>query len=289
MDMLPVYSLTQFDALAEDFYVSDLAYHLKTHHFIHIPHKHDFYLCVVFTKGTGEHEIDFVNYEIKPGSVFFLTPGKFHNWKFTTPVEGYIFFHSKAFYNLNYQNRQIQDFPFYYSEYNTPALYTVQDELKEVGNYFKQLILEAKQSTPFKSVKLCSLVDLIYIELARIYLPEMQTKTRKSDYSIKLRQLETLVDAHYIEKKMPAEYASLMNMSTKHLNRIVKTSLNITVSKFIADRIVLAAKRLLVHSDYRVVEVSDQLGFSDHSYFNRYFKKHAGQTPVGFASAYRKF
>ena len=50
----------------------------------------------------------------------------------------------------------------------------------------------------------------------------------------------------------------------------------------IRERILLEAKRLLVHSPQTVAEIAYQLNFEDTSYFGRFFKKHTGTTPEQF-------
>jgi AraC-like DNA-binding protein len=282
MNSLPIYSINEFPTSSKDFYVNDLAYHLENNHFIHFTHKHDFFLCVLFLQGSGQHIIDFQTYEIQPGSIFFLSPGQFHNWKFDKKAEGFIFFHSKEFYNLTFQQRQIHDFPFYFSDYNSPLLNCDENSLNEITPLFKALFDESLSQQAFSSAKLVTLVDLLYIQLSRYYIAQVSMEIRHSKSMLKLRQIENLVDAHFREMKTPSDYANLLNMSTKHLNRIIKTAINKTATELIADRIILEAKRLLIHSDIRVTEVADQLGFQDYSYFNRFFKKHTSQTPVEF-------
>jgi AraC family transcriptional activator of pobA len=282
MRKLPIYSLNEFPTSSKDFYTNDLSTHLATHRFIHTTHKHDFYLCALFVNGSGRHVIDFETYDIQPGTVFFLNPGQFHNWKFEEKPEGFIFFHSKEFYDLNYQHRQIQDFPFYFSGYNSPILHLEDDKLNEFIPLFKSLQVEIQTQKTFSSAKLVTLVDLIYINLSRIYLTDVIKETVQSKSILKLRQFEKLIESNFKEIKTPSAYSDLMNITTKHLNRIVKLSINKTASELIANRIVLEAKRLLIHSDNRVMEVADQLGFNDYSYFNRFFKKHTSLTPLEF-------
>ncbi|HAO48324.1 MAG TPA: AraC family transcriptional regulator, partial [Runella sp.] len=47
----------------------------------------------------------------------------------------------------------------------------------------------------------------------------------------------------------------------------------------ILTRIIIEAKRMLVHSDTSVNAVADYLGYEDYSYFVRLFKKEVGETP----------
>lgn len=70
---LPILDITQFHdtGSVENFYANDFATHLLNNRdIISHPHKHNFYLSVLFIEGTGVHEIDFESYPIKPGSVF---------------------------------------------------------------------------------------------------------------------------------------------------------------------------------------------------------------------------
>ncbi|SFT45845.1 AraC-type DNA-binding protein [Lishizhenia tianjinensis] len=282
MHTLPIYTIKEFKTKTSEFYVNDLSEHLHTHHFIHKPHKHDFYICVLFTKGRGRHEIDFKSYEVEPGSVFFLKPGSMHHWTFEEKAEGYIFFHSKSFYDLNYQNRQLHDFPFYFSLYNPPVIYLTPEDVKQTLPLLELLRKEENEDS-YTAIKRASLIDLIYINFARLYSHQQGKQESKASYLLKLQAFEALVNQNYQLEKSPNFYAEKLNVSIKHLNRIVKDTLNITASQFIADRIILEAKKLLIHADYRVVEVADTLGYDDASYFIRFFKKHTGLTPNKFA------
>src|SRR4051812_926638 len=89
------------DGNDDGFYVNTLSNHLKTSH-LHIskPHKHDFYVFVVFTAGYGTHDIDFRRYPVSPGSVFLMAPGQIHSWALSEDVEGFVFFHTADFYML---------------------------------------------------------------------------------------------------------------------------------------------------------------------------------------------
>ena len=78
-----------------------------------------------------------------------------------------------------------------------------------------------------------------------------------------------------------------MNLSEKHLNRICKECLNKTTSDLIAERIILEAKRLLIHSKHTVTEVAAELGYNDNSYFSRFFKKNSGETPIQFLTRHK--
>ncbi len=123
MKKVPVLDIKQFyiHDHVEDFYANTLENHLITSHKdISHPHSHNFYVAVLFTHGSGTHEVDFTTYTVKPGALFFLNPGQTHHWQLTG-AQGYIFFHSRAFYELHYTHSRLYNFPFYYSMHTPPA------------------------------------------------------------------------------------------------------------------------------------------------------------------------
>lgn len=284
---LPVYNIQHFkEAFKEkDFYANDFISHIKHHHIASAAHKHDFYLTILFTAGSGIHEIDFTNYIIKPGYVFMMSPGQMHHWSFSKDIDGYLVFHTKDFYDKGFTLTSILDYPFYNSIYNRPFVSLKKKGIKVMELYFQEIVSEYKNLNFLKYERCHALISLIYIELSRQYIPI--TKIGNESYLLKLRKLESLVDIHYKQTKYPKEYAELMNISEKHLNRICKETLNKTTGNLIIERIILEAKRLLIHSKQTVSEVSLELGFEDNSYFSRVFKKQTNETPSEFQNKYK--
>ena len=242
---------------------------------------------MLFTKGKGKHEIDFSSYDIKPGSVFLLSPGQTHNWQLSEDIDGYVFFHTKAFYDVTFTSKKIQDYPFFSSIHNSPLLQLKSKTQQKTETAFKEIYQEYKEDRLMSLPKLCSLVDVLYIDLAREYLLEKQREKQNQSYVNKLRTLEELIDKHYKNSKFPKEYAAWMNMSEKHLNRICKTCLNKTTTDILSDRIILEAKRMLVQARYTVAEVANELGYFDNAYFSRLFKKKCDESAMEFMKRYR--
>jgi AraC-like DNA-binding protein len=283
--ILPIYKIEHFKSIFQnqDFYANYFIPHITHHHFATSAHKHDFYLIVLFTKGSGTHEIDFNTYNVKAGAVFMMAPGQMHNWILSKDIDGYVFFHTKNFYDNTYTHARIETYPFFQSIHQPPVVYLNKEHTKKLAEQFNFLVKEYEENERFKSEKIHCLINLIYIELSRQYVTE--GKVNNESYLLKIRMLEKLIDKHFKLKKHPYEYASLMNLSEKHLNRMNKNCLNKTTTELIADRIVLEAKRLLVHSKQNVSEIASELGFENNSYFSRFFKKHSRQTPTEFLNA----
>ncbi|MCD6018757.1 MAG: transcriptional regulator, AraC family [Bacteroidetes bacterium] len=284
---LPVYKIQHFrEAFKEtDFYANSFRSHIHQHTIATAPHKHDFFLVVLFTKGSGTHEIDFITYPVKPGYIFLMAPGQMHNWSLSPNADGYIFFHTESFYDKAFTLSGIRDYPFFDSSYHVPFLHLSKKDIVTTETLFKKIVREYKSDELMKFAKLHALLSLVYIELTRHYSSGI--KIENQSYLHKLRKAEKLIDSHYKTKKYPQEYADLMHMSEKHLNRICKECLNKTTRELIAERIVLEAKRMLIHSKYTIKEVALELGYDDNSYFSRFFKKNTDETPLAFLNRYK--
>jgi AraC family transcriptional activator of pobA len=122
---LPVLSLDQFPAdahRAHFYYVERLEDHLVRYPIVSTPHAHNFYLLLYVTHGRGTHTIDLVTYDLRPGSLFFLTPGQAHSWALPAEARGYIFFFSAAFYLRQYPADRLGAYPFF-DPARAPVLY----------------------------------------------------------------------------------------------------------------------------------------------------------------------
>lgn len=278
----PIYDIQNFNcnAVNSDLYVNTFKNHLQEHSFIEKPHRHNFYLLVLFTHGTGTHEIDFDIYDIKRGSLFVVQPGQIHNWKLSTDIDGFIVFYSQETYNLYFGNKKIEDYSIYQSVKSQPELFFEEDELQKIEVYFKLMNAQSDSGKAKQKDKILNLLDIINIEISRKYLPENNHKT--PIYNHKINQFEKLIDIHFKTEKSPSFYASKMSITLKHLNRICKSILNKTATQLITERIILEAKRLLINKNKSISQIADELNFENYSYFAKLFKKENGISPSEF-------
>lgn len=271
------------------FYASDLKTHIKKNQsYITNPHKHDSYLCVLFTQGFGNHEIDFTKYEIKPGSIFMMAPGQTHHWNLSDDIDGFIFIHTQEFYNFHYTNERIAAFPFFQSIYNQPNLNLNSLDTEKMINLFENICYENDAELPLRNQMILNYISTIYSLLSRIYLlKNTGTLVKSSTYSDKYQQFEHLVEKHFRTEKSPSKYAELLHITAKHLNRVAKFNTNKTASDVISERIILEAKRKIAHSTTSLSEISLSLGFEDYAYFSRFFKQKEGVSPKEFSLKYK--
>ena len=289
MNTIPILNIEQFEEDSfSNFYSNDLSTHLKNNALmVHKPHSHNFFLCVFFLEGTGTHEIDFNSYDVSKGSVFFLRPGQTHSWSFTSAPKGYIFFHTQEFYEFYFLNKTITQFPFYYSYENPPYLGLSKTEIKVISSRFEDINAEFHQTNIYKKQKLASLINLTYIDLSRIYTAiDAKHEVLSSSYLKALSILEHTIETFYKTEKSAKFYANKLNITVKHLNRITKSTINKTTTQLITERVLLEAKRLLVHSNNSFSRTAETLVYNDYAHFSKLFKMKVGMTPLDFKKRY---
>ncbi|WNJ20558.1 AraC family transcriptional regulator [Pontibacter sp. G13] len=84
-----------------------------------------------------------------------------------------------------------------------------------------------------------------------------------------------------------SDIAAVSMLSEYHLCRLFRKVYGKTLFQYHEHLKLEASKRLLQSGHYSVVEVSDELGFTDQSYFAKRFRKATGTSPGKYARSYR--
>ena len=114
---MQVYSIDKLGGArpsAKDFMADGFAHYLDEHPNLHFPHKHSFYHLVYFSGGSGSHSIDFVQFPVRAGQLYFMAPGQVHSWDFDVQPDGYIVNFSESwFQGLVANPRYLDQFVFF--------------------------------------------------------------------------------------------------------------------------------------------------------------------------------
>lgn len=282
---LPIFQIPDFSPETLDkshFYYSGLKNHLATHKFIQKPHKHDFYIIVVFTQGSGSHTIDFKTFDVEPGSVFCLSPGQVHSWELSSETDGHILFFSAEFYTATFLRKRLNDYSLFNAITAFPTLEIDSPEGREILFYFDKIDQEIKNPTWTTQNLLRNYVDTLLIFLYRYNGSKTSFSKEEKLIHSQFQQLELLIENDFKKHREASYYAEQMNLSMKQLNTLCKNAVAKTSSQLVIDRVILEAKRLLTHSDLNISEIAYELEFEDASYFSRLFKKKTSLTPEHF-------
>lgn len=284
---LPIYSIDKFELSNNegDFYTNFLNNHVQNHHFTNFPHRHDFFLVLLFTQGEGRHEVDFETFQVEKGALFVLKPGQMHYWELSDDVDGFVFFHSREFFDKGFIALSIKDVHFYTSFQGSPYFMLKEKQLNKLTFLMQEIIAESRNDEFFKWQKIHALIVLVYVEISRE--KTLLGTNKNQTYLTKLRQFEDLIEENFRSEKFVKEYAFKLNITEKHLNRVAKSCVGKTSTQLISERIILEAKRMLIYSELNVTQIGEELGYFDNSYFVRFFKKNVGITPFAFLAKYK--
>jgi AraC family transcriptional activator of pobA len=83
-----------------------------------------------------------------------------------------------------------------------------------------------------------------------------------------------------LQLKTANDFAEKLAVHVNHLNRALKEVTGKTTTEHIAERVVKEAMAMLRHSDWNISQIAYGLGFEYPAYFNIFFKKHTGRTPL---------
>jgi len=84
------------------------------------------------------------------------------------------------------------------------------------------------------------------------------------------------------------EFAQMLNVTPKYLSKLLMDTMKIRPSDMVAFYTLQAIENRLRYTDMTMQQISDDLHFANASFFGKYFKEHAGMTPLEFRTKYHQ-
>jgi AraC family transcriptional regulator, transcriptional activator of pobA len=245
------------------------------------PHRHEFYHIVWVTHGSGYHIIDSLRYEVRPDTLFFMAPGQIHDFVLSEDTTGYAISFSSEFFAFKVQNRQSQtDVPVYDFERIHSAIYMTERQSHDLQRVLDGIEEEYATEAPGYDDVIWSYLRIFLVKSARMGGDAADIDSSRS--VLLSRRFRSLLEKYFSTLHDAAEYARMLNVTERALNDATRQALGSTAAKLIRERVMLEAKRMLLHSEENVAEIASQLAFDDPAYFSRCFRKHTGRSPIDF-------
>ncbi len=247
------------------------------------PHRHDFYAVIWINKGKGSHLIDFNTYDLADDQVFFLSPGQIHQITTRNRPNGWVLSFSADFLALNNIPLSfINNINLFQPYSETPPLHISQVLSYKLEQIINDMIPFFEQQERYYNEALGALLQLFLIQCnTECDLPQ----PLESKQSCILVDFRNAVEKSFKHEHKVGGYADMLNVSSKYLNEVIKDSLGYTAKEYILERIIIEAKRLLLHTELNVKQIGYELGFKEPIHFSAFFKKTTGSTPLDFKSA----
>lgn len=242
-------------------------------------HRHSYYHLLWISEARGQHLLDFETLEVRPRSVFFISPGQMHAWGSEIPPSGYVLNLSAEFFMQIYHRQD--DIPFFGIANAHPSLYLSVEQHEACLPLLAEIEREYAHRDAWSHDAIRSCVLLLLTRLRRL-LPEGSGEQAAPKHYSLARRLKLLIEQHYLDFRSVKDYANELLVTERRLNEAARTATGKTVIALMQERILLEAKRLLTQSDLDIAQVSYRLNFEDPAYFSRFFKKHTAVTPLEF-------
>jgi AraC-like DNA-binding protein len=251
-------------------------------------HRHNCFQIFLFKKGGGEHMIDFNYYPIEDNSLHFVSEGQVHALNSIEGTDGYVILFTKEIVIMNSADKFIfNDFPVF-NKSVSPILNPDEEMYADLENMLLMMIAEYSKNNTYKENILGSYISILLLKSKTIITENSEYKRTDSAAQELLQKFNNLVEEHFIQYHKVNEYAELLNVTPNHLSETIKKVTGKTAGDCIHERLILEAKRMLLHSSISAKELAYALNFNDPSYFSRFFKANTQLSPEGFRKEIRE-
>jgi len=232
----------------------------------------------------GERLIDF-----KSGDLLVVDNLKLHGaYDFTPPhsLAVVIYFRAELFYNLG---SSVCDYaylmPFYGLAEHTPPILRAADPAATAVHEALDKLLRCYFDTPADQYSRIGckayLSETLYLLSRHFGASEMAQAEylRRREQAQRLGALIEYLNHNYGEKLSAPQAAAMVGMSQSHFTRFFKQATGMTFVDYLTQLRIGKARQLLRDQTLSIAEISNLVGFSDQSYFDKRFKERFGKAP----------
>lgn len=240
-------------------------------------HRDDHYMFILQKSGVFVGEVDFNKIQLHGAGVCYIAPGQVHRY-IKVKSEGWL-----LFLDADYVSKQFREVFDAVMNQTQKASLDKNDSIIPIADHLEKYWSGRGRNNELMLPVIKSLLDAIVGLIA--YKLSATFKNAKYIGSVKYilsNRFKHMIREHFKELKQVKEYASLLHITPLYLNEVMKEVTGFTASYWIYQEIILEAKRLLAYSDKDIREIAWELGYEDHAYFSRLFKKNTGITASAF-------
>lgn len=103
-------------------------------------------------------------------------------------------------------------------------------------------------------------------------------------YAVPAKKCQRYIQTHIGEKITIRHLSVLCGLSERQICRIFSECFNCGVTQYVHNERIRQAKLMLLSDDYKIIDISQHLGYSSQSHFSKTFTKYTGYTPYEYKS-----
>ncbi|MBW3523768.1 MULTISPECIES: AraC family transcriptional regulator [Bacteroidota] len=242
------------------------------------------YYKIIYMEKNGSIIVDFVEYSFTENVLLFFSIGQ--HFQISKESRGSIIYFNPDFYCIAFHDKELAcDGLLFDNVFEMPYL----NLSTNLDILFLKLISSIKREINQKDFWA---EEMIKTYIKQIIISATRTLIKSNNdsqiisYDKELaRKFSQLVELHYRKHHNVSDYANMLNITPKNLNKKIVSEKQVAPSIIIKQRIILQAKRLLANTTLSIKEIADYLGYEDYSYFVRFFKSQTGLPPLSFRNA----
>ncbi|MFD7711201.1 AraC family transcriptional regulator [Streptomyces sp. NPDC059786] len=247
------------------------------------PKRPAFHELITVKSGTLRASVDFAEYELTAGDWLWVRPGQVHHYDSDlTAARGTVVlflpgFLSTATVAAAGVDRPAAPNPLTPAGAHADAVGRVRDLLEDEYRRLGDLPLQVH-------------IDVVR-HLLSVLVLRLAHGRREPDGAVTgseaFRRFQQAVERDFARTHRVEDYARDLGYSVRTLTRATRAAAGCGAKRFIDDRVLLEAKRLLVHTELSSHVIGDRLGFPDATVFTKFFRQRAGETPAAFRTRAR--
>ncbi len=218
---------------------------------------------------------------LNPPCALIIPNNTLHGFVLQADIQGDVFTFSNTFFEKSLTDRkkillqlnQLQQFSFDENTVN----------FKGILHSRQTLINEITSVGTEKRYAIQLLFQLLLLQLYRVEQQQptqiIPTENRMLTY---FHTFQNLIKQNTHQSKSVQQYATALNISPVHLNRICQALVQKPALQIIHEHLLNEAKKYLLGTSNSIAEISYFLDFKDPSHFSKFFKKKMGVSPRGF-------
>lgn len=182
---------------------------------------------------------------------------------------------------------QIDDLSF-----DAPALFAHEDTIvcSQIRTVLFELASAYFQRDEFAPIRCALLINQLFLHLFQTgnYHPIPQKeKAAHLTRNMRMKRIMQYIDAHYQEKLLLSDIARQEQLDLFYLSHFFKETFGTCFQDYVNRLRCEHARQLLLLTDYSLLDISLQCGFSDPKYFNRRFLAQYGTAPKEYRRSFQ--
>jgi len=247
-------------------------------------HRHD-YVELFWLHGYGSVLIDFENYPLSGKSLIAIGPGRVHAWHVKKLIGLYIAFTQEFFDGTRPPPSALFDYPFIFGGEVSPVVRLKPKQGEQAQNLFREISQEFQKHENLAVEMIHHQLRSLMVHLARLYAAASPAPNAAVGLVRRFRQA---VERSFRASRTARDYAQMLGVTPSHLSKCLRLETGLTAGELIRARLLLEAKRLLLHSELTMAEIGYELGFEDPSYFSRFIRRELKTSPAELRNLIRQ-